>query len=102
MTHEDFDKLVDEVVDDMRATMCIKNDEYAPGDDKLSNFYKSARMTGKTPEECLWLFCVKHLTSIMDIVNGEADYTPERLREKCGDVRNYTILLEALMSERHT
>ena len=102
MTHEDFETFQEEVGAHMRELMSSKNHEYAPGDDKLANFKKTARMTGKTPEECLWMFCSKHLISVQDIVNDQADYTPELLREKCGDIRAYTVLLEALMMERHT
>lgn len=102
MRHDDFQKLVLDFQEYQRNTMLKKNHEYAPGDDKLANFKKAAKMTGKTPEECLWMFCAKHLVSVQDIVNGEAGYTPEILREKAGDISCYLILLEALMMERHT
>ena len=101
MTHEDFSILMDDITDHLRQTMASKNAEYAPGDDKLANFKKSSRMTGKSVQECLWMFCVKHLVSVQDIVQGESNYTPELLREKCGDIRAYTCLLEACMMEQN-
>ena len=102
MTHEQFEILLEATQKEDREILSSKNAEYAPGDDKLANFKKSARSLGVTPEQCLWYFCQKHLTSIQDIVNGEAGYTPERLKEKAGDARRYMILLEGLMLERHT
>ena len=102
MTHDEFSQLLGEIVNDMERTMASKNHEYAPGKDKLANFKKSARSLGVTPQQCLWYFCQKHLTSVQDIVNGETAYSNELLREKCGDIRNYTVLLEALMLEEHS
>jgi len=102
MNHEHFSAYLDEAVEHMKTLMGSKNGEYAPGGDKLSNFKKASRMTGKSPEECLWMFASKHIISIQDIVNAEGAYTPDALREKCGDLRAYTVLLEALMQERHT
>ena len=44
----------------------------------------------------------KHLVSIIDIKNEVLYKLPskEKLREKLGDMRNYLILLEALITER--
>jgi len=102
MTHEEFDLLLADIQFEDRQTLTSKNEEYAPGDDKLANFKKGASALGVYPEECLWAYAMKHIISIQDIIQEESDYTPERLREKAGDLRNYTVLLEALMLERHT
>jgi len=102
MRHEDFGKLVEEILQATKDVMISKNAEYAPGDDKLANFKRGAQALGCSPEWYLLALMEKHLTSIRDIVKGDAGYTPQLLREKCGDARNYTILLEALMQERHT
>jgi len=102
MNHENFNGLLAEIQADQMRVMASKNGEYAPGDDKLANFKKGAKALGVSPEQCLWGYCMKHIISIQDIINGDAGYTPDILREKCGDVRNYTVLLEAIMEERHT
>ena len=103
MNSETFLKLLEEIQKDQTSMLISKNEEYAGGDgDKLANFKKGGRALGVEPEECLWAYTMKHLISIQDIVYGEGSYTPEKLREKCGDLRNYTVLLEALMIERHT
>jgi len=102
MKHEQFVKLLKEIQAEQSKVLISKNDEYAPGDDKLANFKSGARALGCSPEECLWSYTMKHIISIQDIVKGDGSYTPEKLREKCGDLRNYTVLLEAIMKERHT
>ena len=101
MNHEDFKILLEDIQLDDKIVLGNKNEEYAPGDDKLANFKKAAAALGVTPEQALWGFTMKHIISVQDIINGEAGYTPERLREKCGDLRRYTILLEEIMEERH-
>lgn len=102
MNHDYFAEFLEDIVHHMRETMLSKNHEYAPGNDKLANFKSGAKALGVTPEQCLWFYTMKHIISIQDIVNGDAGYTPEKLREKAGDLRCYSVLLEALMKERHT
>lgn len=102
MRHQDFDAFLEEVQTEERKILVAKNEEYAPGGDKLANFKKGAKALCCTPEECLWGYAMKHIISIQDIVQSESGYTPEKMREKCVDLRAYLVLLEALMIERHT
>jgi len=102
MNHETFDILLKDTQLDDKIVLSDKNEEYAPGDDKLANFKKAGKALDVAPEKALWGFAMKHIISIQDIINEESGYTPERLREKCGDLRRYTILLEALMQEKYT
>lgn len=99
MNHQNFNNLLEDVQADMTSVLLSKNEEYASGGDKLDNFKKGGRAMGVTAQECLWGYAMKHFISIQDIVYGEGSYTPEKMREKCGDLRNYTILLEALLLE---
>jgi hypothetical protein len=60
-------------------------------------------ISGSTPEKALWGLAMKHLVSIVDIVDGlEAGRVPAVALsdEKLGDMINYLILLEALLAER--
>ena len=100
MTHEDFIAFLAEAQEHQREVLASKNKEYAPNSDKMANFKKAGRAAGKPAEEMLWAFAMKHFISIQDIVYGDTEYTPEIMREKCGDFRNYLILLEALLSEK--
>jgi hypothetical protein len=99
MNHEDFNNLLTELQAKQRQVLLSKNAEYAPGQDKLENFKKGARMLGVTPQECLWGYAMKHLVAVQDIVCGDVLYSPELLREKAGDLSCYLILLEAIMLE---
>lgn len=104
MNMGNFLKLVDD-----RFAYCLellgqKNAEYAEKDDKLSNFKQAAALKGETPERALWGMWIKHIISIKKIIS-ELDQgkipSPQTISEKCTDMINYTLLLEALIQERH-
>jgi hypothetical protein len=99
MNHKDFTKFLKELQENQTQVLLGKNAEYAPGDDKLENFKTGASVTGRSASEVLWMYALKHFVSIQDIVLKDSKYTPELMREKCGDLRNYLVLLEALMAE---
>jgi len=101
MNHKDFTKFLTELQEHQTKVLLGKNAEYAPGEDKLENFKVGARISGKKPQEVLWMYALKHLASVMDLVDGKLTYTPELAQEKLGDLRNYLVLLEALMLEAH-
>jgi len=83
-----------------------KNVEYSRDEDKLHNFKRAAMMLqgprfGCEPEDALVGMWVKHITSIMDMVDDLPDLpTFSILREKITDAINYLVLLEALFVER--
>lgn len=99
MRHEEFNKFLDEIIEDMRATLGQKSSEYSTSQDKLVNFKEGALALGTTPSFYLLALMEKHMTSIRMIAKGIHSYSPEKMREKCGDARNYLVLLEALMFE---
>lgn len=102
MRTEEFNKIVDDVCENTKMVLKSKAEDYASDADRLHNFKIAARIDDTTPEKALWGMAKKHLVSIIDIKNmaGMKRYSPEFLREKLGDMRNYLILLEALMLER--
>ena len=85
-----------------RQVLANKAKEYARGD-RLSNFKKAAFALSCTPEEeCvnLWL---KHVISIVDLVQdlGKGNIVAQAMwEEKIGDAVNYLILLEGLLADR--
>jgi hypothetical protein len=111
MHAKDFNKLVDDRIEDMKKSLQAKAEDYASAADRLYNFKRAAAVREKTPEEILWGYVTKHLIWIQDYVEGieaahqqSEDYIPkagsrETLRERCGDARNYLILLEALAAD---
>jgi len=102
MNNEEFNKIVEERISLIKSVLVKKQAEYSSKTDRLHNFKVGSRMTGKTPEQVLQGFRLKHEISINDIVEGVPDNLPEKdlLQEKIGDSINYLILLEALLIER--
>jgi hypothetical protein len=99
---EDFDKLVEERITKIRALLLKKRAEYAAGGrDRLSNFNRAPSMLEKTRETSLVGMWVKHIVSILDIVDDFPGVVPseEMLNEKISDAINYLILLEACFIE---
>jgi hypothetical protein len=84
-----------------RAVLAMKNAEYADGqDDKLYNFKRAAGITGESVEKALGGMMLKHEVSIWDIIEKKRPFTPEMIDEKFGDMINYLILLEAIITEK--
>lgn len=96
MNREDFEKSVKETIQRCEQTLIKKNEEYAPNDDPLNNFKEGAEMSGLSMEQVLFMYCLKHLVSLRDIVFGKVESSDELLHEKTGDIINYMILLNAI------
>jgi hypothetical protein len=105
MNTEQFDNVVSNRLDAIKATLISKAKEYAKGDeDRLHNFNRASKVSGKRREECLWGMAMKHLISVMDIIDAmskDESYIPskELTSEKLGDLGNYLILLEACIED---
>ena len=102
MTASEFDNLLGQVTDSMKAILGSKADQYARGD-RLSNFKTAGRRLGCAPERALLGMMEKHSTAIADYVN-DLDHNhimpQEQWNEKIIDSINYLVLLLALVSER--
>jgi hypothetical protein len=105
MNTEQFDKIVEKRLESIKNTLLVKAKEYAKGDeDRLHNFNRASKVSGKRREECLWGMAMKHLISVMDIIDAmskDESYIPskELTSEKLGDLGNYLILLEACIED---
>lgn len=104
ITPENFMLILNSIIVDMRNTLESKNKEYSPETDKILNFKKAGLLLGCTPERALLGFMGKHLVSMFDMIDnidkGKPVPSPEYVREKLGDIRNYLVLLEVLFYER--
>lgn len=103
MNTKEFNKVVNQTLDHCKKTLISKSDEYSTEDDKLHNFNEGARITGRTREQVLYGFALKHHISINDIreniAKGELP-TIEMVEEKFGDAINYLILEKASIIDR--
>ncbi len=103
METEKFMVIMKERFEHCVAIMAPKDKEYTRNGDKLHNFKVAARIKNETPEEALWGMGVKHLVSIIDMIDDVSiNKLPSRemIAEKFGDMHNYLFLLEALIIER--
>lgn len=102
MTVENFNKIVEERISNIRTSLLSKGEEYSRGNDRLWNFKRGAELSGKTPLRSLEGYVTKHIVSFYDIVD---DYdrgvaaSIGLINEKIGDIINYMILAEALLKE---
>lgn len=104
MNHINFDKLVEQETQRMKDVMCSKSADYSADDDKLFNFKLAAELDGVSPVEALRGMWLKHRTSLRqgldELMNGKC--RPETWWvEKLTDDRNYSILLQALLTEKY-
>jgi hypothetical protein len=103
MTSEEFDKIVDERLSAVKAMLCKKRKEYASGNkDRFHNFLRASRILGGGAMHALVGMWVKHIVSILDIVDDygvEAMPSFEMINEKITDNIAYLILLEGMMKE---
>lgn len=98
MNSEQFDKILDWRIEAIRKTLSGKAKEYAIGD-RLYNFKRAAKITSTTPQQALLGMFMKHLVSVLDLVEGGIEPTEYMVNEKIGDAINYLILLEAIFKE---
>jgi hypothetical protein len=97
MNDEEADKFIEERLEAIRKSLLVKAKEYVRNSDRMHNFNVASQKTGKTREECLAGFRLKHEVSVDDIRNDiKLGLFPkeEVVKEKFGDIINYYILEE--------
>jgi len=103
MTKEFFKKVLKETLETCEHVIGVKAMEYVRDDNPMHNFEHGAKLEGKSREEVLVGFALKHVISIHDIRNdlkvGQLP-TEELVSEKYGDAINYLILEKASILDR--
>ena len=98
MTYEDFDKLLEKMIEEEKAIGNTKALEYTQGD-RLDNFKRIATELGITAGEVLWDYLKKHLDSIAHFIKT-GDVLSEPIECRIKDARVYLSLLRALIVEK--
>jgi hypothetical protein len=106
MNPKAFEKLFKDIVKRNNKTALAKNKEYASDSDKMHNFKRAAAMLQETPEKALIGMWVKHIISLLDMVDkiesgNYESITKKLLEEKIGDAMIYLALLEGIIKERY-
>lgn len=99
MSAQEFDTLLQQWLERIERVLGSKAAEYAQTEDRLFNFRRAAHINNQSMPQALWGMASKHLVSVMDLVEGRLDPTPEIVQEKCTDLVNYIILLSATLLE---
>lgn len=99
MTHENFNKLLDELDGNSLQTLKQKNAKYAPEDDALHNFHAGAEVSGGTTAQACWGYLTKHLVALRDKVQNNDFRDRADLLEKCQDTINYIRFLWCIGNE---
>lgn len=101
MREDEFQKILKDRLSKIETVLGAKAREYALSGDRLHNFKLAARVTDQTPARALWGIAVKHLVSVIDLIEDRLSPTEAMVDEKVGDLINYLILLEAILKERN-
>lgn len=101
MTHEEFNTLVNKRFNKCKKTLLAKANDYATDEERLQNFKDGAVFTCSTPAWYALALVTKHLMALRDlIILRQDDITQEIIDEKLGDIVNYMLLLEAILTEK--
>ena len=103
MTRDFFEAVLAHRIALINKGLTNKNREYATAENPMHNFDRAAEVLRQSPEKCLVGFWMKHIISILDMVDSNLDMilpTGERIEEKIGDAINYLIILEAMLRQR--
>jgi hypothetical protein len=104
MNNSEFNRIVQDRIRLIEKTLLLKQAEYADVNDVFRNFKNAGAHLKTTKEKALWGMAIKHLVSIEDMIEViaigrgyELDY--EHVQEKIGDMINYLVLLEAMLTD---
>ena len=99
MKQEEFDIILKDRIKKVKKVLGAKAGEYAIGGDRLYNFKRAAEIGRTTPAKALLGMMMKHVVSVIDLIEDPDTVTKERIDEKIGDTMNYLILLETILLE---
>jgi len=99
MTPQEFDVIVTKRIENIKKVLASKGQEYGSAD-RLYNIKRAYAIERSTPQKALCGMLLKHLGSVLDLVEGKLEATEAMVNEKVGDMINYLILLEAIFEEQ--
>ena len=100
MNNQEFMIEVENSHNRSKRILLKKQSEYTSGDtDRLEQFYRAGAAQDINHCEALIGMATKHFTSIADMAKEPMAYRLKKWNEKLTDLRNYTILLDALIRD---
>jgi len=103
-SHELFDQIVGETIEQIRILSKVKGGEYAGDDDRLANFRRNAKNAGVEMETCWAIYAGKHWDSItqyvQDLQTGKVRERSEPMAGRADDLIVYLLLFKQMLRER--
>ena len=101
MKVKDFFTWAEEQFKTEMELMKVKGQEYTVSDeDKLKNFKSIGERLGLEPEMVCTVYLLKHMDSVRNYVIKGIESSNEPIEGRLHDIRNYILLLGALIKER--
>ncbi len=100
MRIDELDIIVERRITYIKQVLQSKGKEYISGGDRLDNFRRAADLLCVTSKQALLGFVAKHIVALYDFAQRpDDDVSYGQWEEKIGDIINYMILLDALITE---
>lgn len=99
----DFDKVIEDTLSQIKKTLLVKGKEYRRNGNVYHNFEEGAKITGLSREKVLRGFLLKHEISITDMINDlDKGVLPsvEKVNEKFDDNIIYLLIEKAMLIDR--
>jgi hypothetical protein len=99
---EQFEATIANTLHELQELLLIKGKEYRRNDNPYHNFEEGATLTGRSREEVLQGFLLKHLISVNDMRNDSKrglHANKEKINEKYNDILIYFMLEKAMLLE---
>lgn len=100
-----FELVITNTLKDLQNLLIEKGKEYRRNNDPFHNFNRGAELTGRSTEEVLQGFLLKHLISVEDIRNdSKLGLYPkvEKVHEKYNDILVYFLIEKAMIIKKLT
>ena len=97
-----YQEHIEDMIEHCKDMLLTKHTEYATEDD-FHNFNVAAALQNVTPQQALVGMMDKHVVSVHDLVNEQAEGREiplEKWKEKIGDNINYLLILWAMVNMR--
>lgn len=99
MTHETFNKLLDELEASRVMTLKEKNARYSDPTDALHNFAQGAEIMSCTPAQCAWNYATKHIVALRDMIMRDNFSNRDDVLEKIQDIQNYLSFIWCIAND---
>lgn len=103
-THDQWNKLLDGSIEEIKRLSIQKGGEYAGDSDRLANFRRNGANLGLTMEQVWAVYAGKHWDAIIQYVRdhsaGVERVRAEPISGRLDDLIVYALLMKAMVEER--